>query len=65
MYATTYLYIIILIIFIRFRLKNKADRDKSLTLLMNLTMISLMNPMKITNVWQNSLDYEIHNICVL
>lgn len=65
MYATTYLYIIILIIFICFRLKNKADRDKSLTLLMNLTMISLMNPMKITNVWQNSLDYEIHNICVL
>ena len=65
MYATTYLYIIILIIFMCFRLKNKADRDKSLTLLMNLTMISLMNPMKITNVWQNSLDYEIHNICVL
>lgn len=65
MYATTYLYIIILIIFICFRLKNKADRDKSLTLLMNLTMISLMNPMKITNVWLNSLDYEIHNICVL
>ena len=65
MYATTYLYIIILVIFICFRLKNKADRDKSLTLLMNLTMISLMNPMKITNVWLNSLDYEIHNICVL